>query len=103
MSLERESSEELIVIYCHRFDAVSGFYAQSTPVGVCAENDLPDALQAVNADISHVNYLLEAVAFTELAPEDQLEAVNQFWYPDIFVRWALPNACTLGGELQAYG
>lgn len=101
--MNHESSEELIVIYCHRFDAVSGLYAQSTPIGVCAESNLFGALREADAKISHENYLLEVAAFTELAPEDQMEVIEQFSHPGIFMRRAVPNACKHGGELPAYG
>ena len=103
MSLICENSEELIVIYYHRFDAVSGLYAQSTPIGVCAENDLPGALKEADDDIHHENYLLEVVAFTELAPEDQLRIVEQFSHPEILVRQVIPNACEREVELPTYG
>ena len=103
MSTQRQSSEDLIIIYCHCFDAVSALYAQSTPIGVCSENELPNALEAINADIYYENYLLEAVAFMELLPEDQLEIIEQFSQPEILMRQVIHDAYNIGDELPVYG
>jgi hypothetical protein len=103
MSKEHENSEELIIIYCHQFDAVSGFYAQSAPIGVCTENELHGALEAINAGTYYENYLLETVPFTELSPEDKLEIIEQFSKPEILLRQIIPGAYNLGDELPIYG
>lgn len=103
MLTEHENPEELIVIYCHQFDAGSGLYAESIPIGVCYENELHGALEAINANVYYENYLLETVPFTELSPEDKLEIIEQFSQPDILLRQVIPNAYNSGDELPVYG
>lgn len=103
MSTEHENSEELIIIYCHHFDATSGLYVQSLPISVCYENELHGALEAINASVYYENYLLETVSFTELSPEDKLEIIEQFSEPEILLRQIIPGAYNLGDELLVYG
>lgn len=109
MSNEHENPEELIIIYCHQFDAVSGLYAESTPIGVCYENELHGALEAIDACLYYENYLMEAVSFTELSPEDKLEIIEQFSEPEILLQQLMPgtsnvrNTYDVGDELPIYG
>jgi len=103
MLTEHENPEELIIIYCHQFDAGSGLYAESIPISVCYENELHDALEAINASVYYENYLLESVSFTELSPQDQLEIIEQFSKPDILLRQIIPGDYNSGDELPIYG
>lgn len=99
----RENPDDLIIIFCHRFDDATGLYAHSAPVGACREETIVPVLEALYADMRHPNHLLETAAFGELPADERRELADRLLGPYLEGPPSIYNARGWNHDLPANG
>ena len=98
-----ENPDDLIIIFCHKFDDATGLYAHSAPIGACREETMMSVLETLYTDMRHPNYLLEPVAFGELPADERREIANRLLGPYLEGPHAMYAARSGNHDLPAYG